>query len=172
VARDRKRAKQRQARRQSASAQRAPKQDNPAAAAAARDDDAIRDDDGLLDEGATPAPDPIEHASFAADVAEEQVEAGAPLEPELDDGRPGKVYRDEVEDAIGAAPRGTHDRPKGFGRFLNFLRGSWAELQRVQWPTRSQVAQATGVVIGFVIVAGTYLGLLDVVWRRVVDAII
>jgi preprotein translocase SecE subunit len=172
VARDRKRAKQRQARRQSASAQRAPKQDNPAAAAAARDDDAIRDDDGLLDEGATPAPDPIEHASFAADIAEEQVEVGAPLEPELDDGRPGKVYRDEVEDAIGAAPRGTHDRPKGFGRFLNFLRGSWAELQRVQWPTRSQVAQATGVVIGFVIVAGTYLGLLDVVWRRVVDAII
>jgi preprotein translocase subunit SecE len=170
VARDRKRAKQRQARRQSASAQRAPKRDSPTAARAS--EDAVRDDDGLLDEGATPAPDPIEHASFAADVAEEQVEVGAPLEPELDDGRPGKVYRDEVEDAIGAAPRGTHDRPKGFGRFLNFLRGSWAELQRVQWPTRSQVAQATGVVIGFVIVAGTYLGLLDVVWRRVVDAII
>jgi preprotein translocase subunit SecE len=170
MARDRKRAKQRQARRQSASAQRAPKRDD--ATAARTGDDAIRDDDGLLDEGATPAPDPIEHASFAADVAEEQVEVGAPLEPELDDGRPGEVYRDEVEDAIGAAPRGTHDRPKGFGRFLTFLRGSWAELQRVQWPNRSQVAQATGVVIGFVIVAGSYLGLLDVVWRRVVDAII
>jgi preprotein translocase subunit SecE len=171
MARDRKRAKQRQARRQSAPAQRAPKQDNPTAAAAARDD-AVRDDEGLLEEGSTPVPAPTEHISFAAEVAEEQVEVGASLEPDLDDGRPGTVYRDEVEDTIGEAPRGTRERPKGLGRFLNFLRGSWAELQRVQWPNRSQVAQATGVVIGFVIVAGTYLGLLDVVWRRVVDAII
>jgi preprotein translocase SecE subunit len=46
-------------------------------------------------------------------------------------------------------------------RFINFLRGSWAELQRVQWPDRQQVFQATGVVIGFVIVAGVYLGVAD-----------
>ena len=46
-------------------------------------------------------------------------------------------------------------------RLINFLRGSWRELQRVQWPDRQQVLQATGVVIGFVIVAGVFLGVAD-----------
>ena len=27
-------------------------------------------------------------------------------------------------------------------RFANFIRGSWRELQRVQWPDRQQVGQA------------------------------
>jgi preprotein translocase subunit SecE len=61
---------------------------------------------------------------------------------------------------------------KGAGRFVGFLRASWAELQRVQWPDRRQVAQATGVVIGFVIVAGLYLGLADWVAKQVVNVII
>jgi preprotein translocase subunit SecE len=46
-------------------------------------------------------------------------------------------------------------------RLINFLQGSWRELQRVQWPDRQQVLQATGVVIGFVIVAGIFLGVSD-----------
>ena len=61
---------------------------------------------------------------------------------------------------------------KGAGRFGGFLRASWAELQRVQWPDRRQVAQATGVVIGFVIIAGLYLGVADWVAKQIVNAII
>ena len=34
---------------------------------------------------------------------------------------------------------------------MAFLRASWAELQRVQWPDRRQVGQATAVVLGFVV---------------------
>src|SRR5690242_128438 len=49
----------------------------------------------------------------------------------------------------------------GGNRVLNFLRASWAELQRVQWPDRRQVAQATAVVLGFVAIAGIYLGIAD-----------
>ena len=55
---------------------------------------------------------------------------------------------------------------------MNFLRGSWRELQRVQWPDRRQVGQATAVVIGFVIVAGAFLGLADYVAGKIVDFII
>jgi preprotein translocase subunit SecE len=43
-------------------------------------------------------------------------------------------------------------------RLIGFVQGSWRELQRVQWPDRPQVFQATGVVLGFVIVAGAFLG--------------
>jgi preprotein translocase subunit SecE len=61
---------------------------------------------------------------------------------------------------------------KGPARFLAFLRASWAELQRVQWPDRRQVAQATAVVLGFVVIAGAYLGVADRVASEIVDFII
>jgi preprotein translocase SecE subunit len=60
----------------------------------------------------------------------------------------------------------------GGNRLINFLRASWAELQRVQWPDRRQVAQATGVVLGFVIIAGLYLGLADWVAQKIVNYIL
>ena len=42
----------------------------------------------------------------------------------------------------------------------------------MQWPDRRQVAQATGVVVGFVIVAGAYLGVADWAAQKVVNFII
>jgi preprotein translocase SecE subunit len=62
-------------------------------------------------------------------------------------------------------------KPAGF-RVTNFIRACWAELQRVDWPDRRQVGQATAVVLGFVVVAGAFLGLADVVAQRIVDFII
>ena len=61
---------------------------------------------------------------------------------------------------------------RGPARFIGFLRASWAELQRVQWPDRRQVGQATAVVIGFVVIAGLYLGVADWVAKKIVDFII
>jgi len=57
-------------------------------------------------------------------------------------------------------------------RVVGFVRGSWRELQRVQWPDRRQVAQATGVVLGFVIVAGCFLGVADLVASKLVNLIL
>jgi preprotein translocase SecE subunit len=62
--------------------------------------------------------------------------------------------------------------PREGNRLMTFLRGSWRELQRVQWPDRRQVGQATAVVVGFVIVAGAFLGLADYVAGKIVDFII
>jgi preprotein translocase subunit SecE len=107
-------------------------------------------------------------------------EAFEELEDEVDHAAQG----DEVDEAtldreaVGSAPAVRRETApgaptrKGGGRFLGFLRASWAELQRVQWPDRRQVAQATGVVIGFVIVAGLYLGVADWVAKQIVNAII
>jgi preprotein translocase SecE subunit len=71
-----------------------------------------------------------------------------------------------------APPRAARPVPREGNRFGSFLRASWAELQRVQWPDRRQVGQATAVVLGFVVIAGAYLGLADVVAQRVVDFIL
>ena len=61
---------------------------------------------------------------------------------------------------------------RGGNRAIGFLRASWAELQRVQWPDRRQVTQATAVVLGFVVIAGLYLGAADFVAKEVVEFIL
>ncbi len=97
----------------------------------------------------------------AVDEAELEIEASGATdaELELDDAHRAKAHHVEA--------------PKQSGpRFVRFLRASWAELQRVQWPDRKQVAQATAVVIGFVAIAGAYLGAADWAARQVVDFII
>jgi len=129
-------------------------------------------------------PGALEHASGV----EEQFEAGIVSGAEgdaADDGIGADVSDAEIErQALEAAS--APDRREGAvaareaggvttaggNRFVNFLRASWAELQRVQWPDRRQVAQATGVVMGFTILAGLYLGLADWLAQKVVNFVI
>ena len=72
----------------------------------------------------------------------------------------------------GGAPQPSGAPLRGGNRAIGFLRASWAELQRVQWPDRRQVTQATAVVLGFVAIAGVYLGLADYVAKEIVEFIL
>jgi preprotein translocase SecE subunit len=131
--------------------------------------------------GATPAPEPTKHAF--PDVEEAQLAEAAPV----DSGENASVYDDELgddyqpapdADAASAAPgarRGPAEREHragGGNRVFTFLGHVVDELRRVQWPDRRQVGQSTLVVLLFVIIAGGYLGLLDALWKPVVDAIL
>ena len=82
-------------------------------------------------------------------------------------------YDDDEEPAEepDGRPR-THDEHHDRGKVLQFLVNVWAELQRVQWPNRQQLLSLTGVVLGFVLIAGGYLGLLDAIFSRIIDRII
>ena len=71
-----------------------------------------------------------------------------------------------------ADPEGRRGIPRLIAWFVGFIRGCWTELQRVQWPTRSQLFTLTGVVLGFVVIAGGYLGLLDFVFNRLIRALL
>ncbi len=62
--------------------------------------------------------------------------------------------------------------PRERGRLVEFLKAVWAELQRVQWPDRRQVTQLTGVVLFFVLIVGAYLGGLDAIFSKVIQAIL
>ena len=73
------------------------------------------------------------------------------------------------EAAVAGRPR---QRGNPFTRTINFIEGSWAELRRVQWPDRQQVVQATGVVLGFVVLTGVFLGVADFIAGKIVNAII
>ncbi len=98
---------------------------------------------------------------------EELLEDEAELEgPELDD----EARRDGHELEAGEAREA--GRASGRGRVLAFLAATWAELQRVQWPNRQAVTTLTGVVLGFVLLAGGYLGVLDFFFSRLVQSIL
>ncbi len=71
-------------------------------------------------------------------------------------------------EAAGAPER----RTNVFRQLIGFAQGSWRELQRVQWPDRRQVFQATGVVLGFVIVAGAFLGVASFAAQKIVNLIL
>ncbi len=91
---------------------------------------------------------------------------GAPDDGGADDS---SGFGGELEEAEAPVPAA---RAHVWSRLLGFLQGSWRELQRVQWPDRRQVMQATGVVLGFVVVAGVFLGAADALAQRVVNLII
>jgi preprotein translocase SecE subunit len=143
---------------------------------AARRDDAA-EPDARTQPTRDNVPDDWEHGSADVDQVEASIVAGA-------DGEVSEATDEELErEALASAPdrkpariapaaAGAPSGARGIARFPAFLRASWAELQRVQWPDRRQVGQATAVVIGFVIVAGAYLGLADAVAQRVVDFIL
>ena len=66
-----------------------------------------------------------------------------------------------------------HAHPrKQRGRVITFLGHCVDELRRVQWPDRRQTGQATAVTLGFVVIAGGFLGLMDAIWKPIVNAII
>jgi preprotein translocase SecE subunit len=180
VARNRKRAKDRRARRPS-----------PVGSSSVGPDRPEREDG---------APDPIRHATPDIELAEAQMALGRPdlveqpgQEPDEDfevgdgdDGGSDDSGRGNGSGFGGDSPPPSSggevaapapaptpaERPGLITRLIHFLQGSWRELQRVQWPDRRQVIQATGVVIGFVIVAGVYLGIADTVASHLMNYIL
>jgi preprotein translocase subunit SecE len=189
VARDRQRAKQRKARRAQnpGAAQPRPRPSDPPSPL----DHNVPSELGHLGEVDEFEAAIVEGADRAdrADRADEASEAfGEEPDPEAGREAFGEVEDDEdldeelEEQAVAAAPAERQEvaaaptpgapTRRGPARFIGFLRASWAELQRVQWPDRRAVAQATAVVIGFVVVAGLYLGVADWVAKKIVDFIL
>jgi preprotein translocase SecE subunit len=200
VARDRQRAKQRKARRAQnpGPAPSQPRRENvpgelehasgevdefEAALIDGADGEAVADADAdaetVAPAGAEGHPEQLSDEEFEELEDEVDEALGPDAEEELDfeedehdersatEGAPARDRAPARRDHAGVEPT-----KSGAGRFMAFLRASWAELQRVQWPDRRQVAQATAVVLGFVIVAGAYLGLADRVASELVDLII
>jgi preprotein translocase subunit SecE len=184
VARDRKRAKQRRARGAGAAVRQPVSTDEQTAVHPPAPGTIERAD----------LPGSLDHAGAEADEFDAALVRGAggvPVAPEVDEADDEDSFDFATEDALQepAGPGGTGGagggdggggevgRPsgaplRGGNRAIGFLRASWAELQRVQWPDRRQVTQATAVVLGFVAIAGLYLGLADYVAKEIVEIIL
>ncbi|MGZ4320443.1 MAG: preprotein translocase subunit SecE [Gaiellaceae bacterium] len=62
-----------------------------------------------------------------------------------------------------------HRERRIFG--VSFIRESWGELQKVEWPTQNQLVQGTVVVLVACIIVGVFLWLSDEVFRRLVQQV-
>jgi preprotein translocase subunit SecE len=195
VARDRQRAKQRKARREAAEQQHAVpesglnREDVPGSVEHIGESDMVDAaivegaEGQVAEEGAVAGVDGVEHPEELSDEDFGELEDRLDeVEDSFEDGDSDRTaeLEEELDEEIADRKRKRVAKPtaaqptKGgiFTRTGAFLRASWAELQRVQWPDRRQVGQATAVVLGFVVVAGLYLGLADALAKKIVDAII
>ena len=188
MARNRQRAKERQARRKSGQPGSARPEDGRAQPAAApqapdggpaeardepevRDEQEVREEQELRQEVNLEVGAPPEELGRSDEVLDDEPRLGddehfdpAADHPEEDlvptSGPKGHRGRSEVADH--------KDRP----RLVQFLFAVRAELARVQWPDRQALTTLTGVVLGFVLIAGGYLGLLDAIFSRLIQAIL
>jgi preprotein translocase subunit SecE len=171
MARNRQRAKERQAER------RAARQDaggQPAGGQPAGEDTS---EVVNADLGGAPSPLLGQSGFTLAHTSEEEEFIG-----DLEVHEPGEPdeYAEDDGTAAPAGPRGVrggrereeeHEHRER-GRVMGFLHAVWLELQRVQWPDRSQLTSLTGVTLMFVLIVGGYLGLLDAVFSKLVQAIL
>ena len=113
---------------------------------------------------------PPEDVGSTAEVLEYEQDLDGGDDPEHFD--PSQDIAEEDRAADGAKRRRVAQENKHRPRLVQFLIAVWAELQRVQWPDRQALITLTGVVLGFVLIAGGYLGLLDAIASRLIQAIL
>ena len=184
MARNRQRAKQRQAERRAArlsdGASRAPGSPDPEAVGEGQAEGTLSERDGAQADGARgsiapPGLEPETGADLAANAPPEAIGRSDTVV----ETPPPPLLADPESDPEAAASRGTvgeageeQQVARERGKVVAFLIAVWAELQRVQWPNRQQMTTLTGIVLGFVVIAGSYLGLLDAIFSRLVQAVL
>jgi preprotein translocase subunit SecE len=142
-----------------------------------RSDFTLEHDEAIVDRDEHEAAlDDDEAARLAEDEALQEIEdwevADDFAEDDLVD-EEGPTGEGEAGYAVrGRRGRAAADAHKDRPRVVQFLIACWAELQRVQWPNRQALVTLTGVVLGFVLIAGGYLGLLDAIFSEVIQAIL
>jgi preprotein translocase SecE subunit len=110
----------------------------------------------------------------AAAPAPSRADVGAPAEAKQSRREQRRAERERrrraQESADRRKPQERTERRRG--PVVSFFVSVWRELQRVQWPDRETLIQASAVTLLFVAVAAAYLGALDAVFSRLVKLII
>jgi preprotein translocase subunit SecE len=176
VARNRQRAKERQARRKAQDGAGGPAPEAARAEPQPPPDEGVNGREELTSEEAhLRAGAPQEDLGRSDETLDYEQDLDAEEELDEDHFDPAE---DQPEDdpALTSGPRGHRGGEtaghKHRSRLVQFFYAVIAELGRVQWPDRQALTTLTGVVLGFVLIAGGYLGLLDAIFSRLIQTIL
>jgi preprotein translocase subunit SecE len=102
--------------------------------------------------------------------AQEASSAGAPPRgrPPVANGGQEPPDRSRSDRSPAPAPREQERR----GGPINFIRESWAELKKVEWPGQAQLVQGVVVVLIACVIVGAYLFAADQVFKRFVENVL
>ncbi|MGH3130227.1 MAG: preprotein translocase subunit SecE [Gaiellaceae bacterium] len=98
----------------------------------------------------------------------QQRDGTAPAEPKLT--QRARARQQQVRPASQPAKQQTGRResaPRG-----RFVRESWGELRKVEWPRRNQVVTGTVVVIIACAIVGAYLWVADLAFKNIVERVL
>ena len=138
-----------------------------------RSDFSLEHDEAIVDrEEHEAALDDEEAAALAEEQAYEKIEDWEVADDFAEDDLAPTGEGESGYAVRGRRGRDAHEAHKDRPRVVQFLIAVWAELQRVQWPNRQALVTLTGVVLGFVLIAGGYLGLLDAIFSELIQAIL
>jgi preprotein translocase SecE subunit len=90
-------------------------------------------------------------------------------EPALAGGPPTAPPRPRPTAAGGSEPHREPRRESGGLPGIRFIRESWGELKKVEWPGQHQVITGTTVVLIACVIVGAFLYANDIVWKHVVQ---
>lgn len=57
-------------------------------------------------------------------------------------------------------------------KVINYFKEAWAELGKIEWPSRSQSLRLTGAVLAFSAILSLFMGLADVGFNELVKKVI
>ena len=109
-------------------------------------------------------------AAAAANAGPEQAaapESTQPARPAPERARERRARDGRPERA--PKPQAAQREPRKRG---SFVRESWAELNKVEWPGRSQVIAGTVAVIIACVIVGAYLWVADLAIQRIVERVL
>jgi len=122
---------------------------------------------------AEPAPEPDPELEAPAPS---RADVGAPAQPAETRRERRRREREEQrakEERRRARERQPAETPaRQRGAVIGFFISCWAELKRVQWPTRETLVQASAVTVVFIAVAAAYLGALDAIFNWLIQRIL
>jgi preprotein translocase SecE subunit len=86
--------------------------------------------------------------------------------------RPRPTTEEEPPKQTAEARTERRDEVKSGVPGVRFVRESWAELQKVEWPNQQQLVSGTAVVLIACLITGVYLYANDQVWQYVVSHVL
>ncbi len=77
-----------------------------------------------------------------------------------------------VADSKKTSKKSADNKPKAFAKIKSYFKETKSEVSKVVWPSPKQLVNNTLIVLSAMILSAVFIGLVDALFKFIVDAII